>query len=58
MPEHSQDQADLIKAAEPEIEPADAGDVEPETTAEPMPDYQPDSTDPEPDEGPIPDQEV
>lgn len=60
MPESIADPAvaDLIKAAEPEIEPDDADVIEPASTGEPMPDYTPDDTDPNPDEGPVPDQEA
>ena len=60
MPESVADPAvaEMVKAAEPEIEPDDADAIEPATTAEPMPDYVPDDSDPNPDEGPVPDQEA
>ena len=60
MPESIADPAaaDLVKAASPEVEPDDADVIEPATTAEPMPGYVPDDTDPAPDEGPVPDQEA
>ena len=42
----------------PEVEPDDADVIEPATTAEPMPEFVPDDTDPAPDEGPVPDMEA
>ena len=60
MPESIADPAAayLVKSASPEVEPDDADTIEPATTAEPMPEFVPDDTDPAPDEGPVPDQEA